>query len=293
MNAVATLPGGTRTGRCAIVSLPGTCGEWVQGTLDGVPCLVSCPIDWYGTVTVEIGDTSGPRILPPAGAKTAVAVARALAATGEDGIGVTVRSRNPLPRSRGYASSTVDVAGAILATGRVFGRPFEAAEAARLAVSVEPSDGIMFPGLTLLAHRDASFHRELGPVPELAVVVIDPGGSVDTVAFNQTDHRAALAGLAPRHRDAFEQLAAGLARGDRQAVAEAATQSALAHQALLPNPLLEPALALARRAGGLGILRAHSGTLAGIICEPDVLPALADRAQTQFPDCTIRRHRCL
>ena len=116
-------------------------------------------------------------------------------------------------------------------------------------MAVEPSDSIMFPGLTLLAHRDASFYRPLGPAPALSVVVIDPGGAVETLAFNRADHSAALKKLAPRHHEAFELLAIGLARGDRHAVAEAGTMSVLADQALLPNPLLEPALALARRGG--------------------------------------------
>ena len=286
------------TGRCATVTLPGTCGEWVQGTLDGVPCLVSCPIDWYGTVSVEIQDGQQGawqdiRVMPPGGAKVAAAVDLALSRAGAPVTAVVVRTRNPLPQARGYASSTVDVAGAILAVGEALGHPFPPAEVARLAVAVEPSDSIMFPGLALLAHRDASFYRPLSPAPGLAVVVIDPGGTVDTVAFNQADHSLALKALAPRHRVAFDLLMAGLASGDGRAVAEAGTISALAHQALLPNSLLEPALALARRAGALGVVRAHSGMLVGLVCEPESAPKITRLAQARFSTCTVLQHRCL
>ena len=36
----------------ARVLLPGGCGELVQGALDGVPFLVTCPIDCWSEVTV-------------------------------------------------------------------------------------------------------------------------------------------------------------------------------------------------------------------------------------------------
>jgi L-threonine kinase len=231
--------------------------------------------------------------MPPAGPKVAAAVDLALKTAGALETTLVVRTDNPLPRARGYASSTVDVAGAILAVGEALGRPFAPAEVARLAVAVEPSDSIMFPGLALLAHRDASFHRLLGPVPRLAVVVIDPGGAVDTVAFNRADHCSALTALASTHRAAFDLLLAGLASGDGRAVAEAGTISALAHQALLPNPLLEPALALARRAGALGVVRAHSGMLVGLVCQPEAAPSITRLAQAHFPACSVSQHRCL
>ena len=164
---------------------------------------------------------------------------------------------------------------------------------ARLAVQVEPSDSIMFPGLALLAHRTAAFHRVLGPAPRLSVVILDPGGVVDTLAFNGVDHGHILQRLSPLHRDAFTFLEAAIVAGDGRALARAATMSALAHQALLPNPLVEPALAMGLRWGALGIVRAHSGTIVGLVCEPECAGDLARRAAERFPGCAIRRHRCL
>jgi L-threonine kinase len=137
-----------------------------------------------------------------------------------------------------------------------------------LAVGVEPSDSTLFPGLALFDHRSGSFHKDLGPAPLLAVVVLDPGGEVDTLAFNRLDHREALRRLAPQHQQAFTLLLEGLKRGDWQALGEAATLSAQVHQAILPNPLLEPVLALAREVRALGVCRAHSGTLLGVLLDP-------------------------
>jgi L-threonine kinase len=276
-----------------MVSLPGTCGEWVQGTLDGEPCLVSCPVDWFGDVTVRFADCAGPWVLPPGATKAASALRKGLAILGAAEVAGRLDIANPLPRARGYASSTVDVAGAILALGKALGRDLAPDQVARLAVEVEPSDSIMFPGLALLAHRSAAFYRILHPAPPLAVVILDPGGAVDTLSFNDIDHRRALERLAPQHRDAFALLEAGLTAGDGRMVAQAATASALLHQALLRNPLIEPALRLVRQAGAWGIVRAHSGTLVGLVCEPERAGDLARLAAEHFGDCTIRQHKCL
>jgi L-threonine kinase len=140
---------------------------------------------------------------------------------------------------------------------------------AKLAVGVEPTDSTLFPGLALFAHRDGRFHEVLGPAPPLQVLVLDPGGQIDTVAFNRINHAEALKRLAPRHREAFGLLRQGLADGDWQAIGRAATLSATAHQEILYSPLLDPALRLAGDVKAVGLCRAHSGTLVGLLLDPE------------------------
>jgi L-threonine kinase len=190
------------------------------------------------------------------------------AAWGADDAGFTLRLSSHLPRSRGYGSSTADVGAVLYGVAALLGRSVTPEEVARLAVAVEPTDSTIFPGLAILDHRSASRHLALGPAPDLAVVVVDPGGEVDTVAFNRLDLAEDLQRLAPRHQEAFALLQAGLARGDLRAVGEAATLSAVAHHEILPHPLLERAVALAREVHALGLCCAHSGTLLGVLLDP-------------------------
>ena len=288
----------------ATATVPGTCGEWVQGTLDDVPCLVSCAIDWYAHITVTVEPTTTTWTLPDGASKMAQALrlalwnrvystGLALAARGSPPIGGHVRSDNPLPPGRGYASSTADVAGVIYALGWALGAPFAPWEVASLAVQVEPSDGTMFPELTLFAHRTGAFVRPLGGLPPLSVVVVDPGGFVDTLAFNAADHRAALRRLAPIHRDAFTMLESGLKAGDAALVARAATLSAMAHQEILFSPLVEACLSFLPSTKALGICRAHSGTIVGLICDPAQADFVAKQAAERFAGCAVRVHRCV
>jgi L-threonine kinase len=193
------------------------------------------------------------------------------------GQSVHLRLYSEIPRGRGYGSSTVDVGACLYAVSRALGRELEPGEAARLAVAIEPTDSTLFPGLTLFDHRRGSFSRFLGGAPALDVVVIDPGGYVDTVAFNRRDLRQALQRLTETHREAFELLGHGLASGDAPAIGQAATLSARAHQSILHNPLLEDVLRLAREIDALGVCRAHSGTILGV---------LLDRSNTDLAACS-------
>lgn len=259
-----------------MVALPAACGELFQGTLDGIPCLVSCPIDQYAYARVEVstlsprdcGPSRQPWSVPKDAPKAAAALFKGLSQFGDEAPTGRLRLLSRIPRARGYASSTADVGAALFALAEALGYTLRPAEVARLAVSIEPSDSTLFSGLSLFAHRDGRLRQRLGPAPPLTVIALDPGGEVDTLAFNALDHRAALRRLAPDHREAFRLLLHGLRRRDWRALGGAATLSSRLHQAILRHPLLDMALHLARSVGALGVCRAHSGTVLGLLMDP-------------------------
>ncbi|MFQ6029899.1 MAG: hypothetical protein ACE5Q6_20680, partial [Dehalococcoidia bacterium] len=141
--ATSTHPIGTAT-----VRAPGVCGELVQGMQEDTYYLVTCPIDFYARVQVQILDGTSEIITPENCPKTEASVRATLAYLDRADAGVQVNISNPIPRSKGMGSSSADVSAAIAATGLALGRELTAAEIAQLALSVEPSDGVMFPGIT-------------------------------------------------------------------------------------------------------------------------------------------------
>jgi L-threonine kinase len=248
--------------------MPGTCGELVQGTWEGIPCLVSCPIECYSVAEVRSGGHSGWQ-LQPNSPKMRAALQHGLTYMDQTTSSGRISVCSPLPQGRGYGSSTADIGATLYALGHAFGQPLTPLEISALALQVEPTDSSLFPDLTLWDHRHGQLYETLGQPPALTVVVLDPGGEVNTVAFNRLDHRTALQKLAPLHRDAFQLLQDGLRQGDVAAIGAAATMSAEAHQAILPNALLAPAVHLAREVGALGVCRAHSGTVVGLLLDPN------------------------
>lgn len=255
---------------------PGTCGELAQGMLDGILCMVTCPIDVYSTATVELSPGESGISAPADSPKARRAVSATLDYLGTTGMEARLSLDSLLPRGKGMASSTADVAASIAATGAALGRELSPAQVAEIALGVEPSDGVMFPNVSIFDHRKGRIAVTLGTPPPMRVVVLDFGGSVDTLEFNRTDREASLKRLGPRMTEAVSLIKDGIVRGDPLRIGHGATVSAVANQEVLFNPYLETVLELSRRVGAVGVNVAHSGTVIGMLFRND--SELAERA---------------
>ena len=247
--------------------MPGTCGELVQGAIDGVAFHVSCPIDIFSVVTVELSDANDEWIFPSKSPKAASAVRMSLEYFGASELGGQLFIESHLPRAKGMASSTADVAGAIYAVALALGHNLTYAEVAAIALRIEPSDGSIFPGIALFDHRKGSRYAYLGPPPAIDIVVLDFGGEVDTVSFNAEDKSDLLQRLQPQSKEALEMASEGLRVGDLALIGKAATLSALANQEVLYKPELDRVLRLAEKVDALGVNIGHSGTVIGVFLD--------------------------
>lgn len=275
----------------AWAEVPVTAGELLQGRVAGTDLLVSCPIARFVRVEVELAPGCGVSA-PPQCPKAGRAAELALAAVGGEGRWrVTLRVHNRLPRRRGLATSTADIVAAAQAVAvAASGRPLPPEHLARIAIAIEPSDSIMFPGLALLDHRRGSFWRLLGTPPPAEVALFDYGGEVDAEEFNARPDLAPLsAAKEPQVAAALEWLEAGVAAGNLAWVGRAATLSALAHQAMLAKPGLEEVASWLEEAELPGLCVAHSGTLLGLLLPPGTRlpPGLAQRVTRRTGACHL------
>ena len=170
------------------------------------------------------------------------------------------------------ASSTADVSASIAATAAALdgSAAITPSEIARLALLVEPSDGIMLPGISLIDHRRGTDARTLGPAPPMRAVVMDFGGNVDTLEFNNVDREDTLRRLQPEFEEALAIIVRGIEDGRAEDVATGATLSSFANQHVLFKPQLDDVMNLANQVGALGINVAHSGTVIGMLFDDDV-----------------------
>ena len=235
--------------------------------LDGHHFLVTCPIDFYSRVTVAVRDNPGGVTGPEDCPKSRTAVAAALEYLGRSGAGAEITVNNPIPRSKGMGSSSADVAAAIAATGLALGEELAPDVVARLALSVEPSDGVMFPGIVLFDHREGRIFEAMGPPPPMEIVAVDFGGAVDTLEFNRTDRRAQWESLGSETHRALELVRRGVSQGDPALVGEGATISAVASQEILEKPQLPRVTAFVKAVGAVGVCVAHSGTVMGVLLD--------------------------
>ncbi|ADG82171.1 GHMP kinase [Thermincola potens] len=247
---------------------PGTCGELIQGLWNGVNFLVTCPINMYSTAVVELSPDMDELILPAGREKTAAAVRKLLSSVEADGIGGYIHITSDLPAGKGMASSTADITAACVAVAQALGKKVPAGEIARIALSVEPTDGLMFPGIVAFDHLRGKICRPMAGVPDLDILIIDPGGIVDTNEFNARLNLKFLNRINERTvMQALEQLEWALAQGDLKMVGACATTSAYANQKILEKPLLAELHKVCTDFGGVGVNVAHSGTVIGMLFE--------------------------
>ena len=278
---------------------PGTCGELVQGITDGADFLVTCPINQFSRATVALraGDGSvhsvrGIDHLPKTRQAVAIALDELTAQLGIDHLSAQVSIANPIPPGKGMGSSSADITAAIGALGNAAGHPFPPDSIARIALSVEPTDGVMFPGITLFDHRQGSVVEPLGPPPPMEVIVIDPGGVVDTLEFNRIDRTQQWQEIADHTAEALSLVREGIRRSDPALVGRGATISALSGHPPASAQWVARAAAFAEEQRAAGINAAHSGTVVGILLDAQQRRSkpLYRRAQETFADAESVQH---
>ena len=272
---------------------PGTCGELAQGHLDGIAVMVTCPIDIGSKAIVELSCGSGCVEGPADAPKARRAVASTLDVLGRPELSARLQLQSVLPRSKGMATSTADVTSAIAATATALGATLSPQQQAELAVAIEPSDGVMLPGIALFNHLGGRIARTLGPPPPMRVLVLEFAGEVDTEAFNAGNRANGVYQDDGRFREALDLIAAGLANGDPRQIGEGATLSSQANQCVLPKPQLPHAMKLAKDAGALGVNVAHSGTVIGLLFDADAerIAWAAHSARQRLPEI-VTIHDC-
>lgn len=250
-------------------SAPGTCGELAQGLLDGMPVMVTCPIDLFSTATVELSEGTGRVYGPGNSPKAKRAVAQSLALLGHKDTDARLHLASSIPRAKGMASSTADITAAIAATAAASRSQLSIQQQAKLALAVEPSDGVMLPGIALFDYKGGRILQSLGAPPPISFLILEFPETVDTELFHTANRHVTLERQAARFREALALITTGLERSDTELIGRGATLSALGHQGVLPKPQLSAVIALGRTAGAVGVTVAHSGTVIGVLFSED------------------------
>ncbi|ACB84527.1 GHMP kinase [Natranaerobius thermophilus] len=277
------------------VKVPLTCGEWVQGTIDGQDFLVSCPINAFSIVTLELfavdertevkpisGVRYGPHGFPQIPGKAIQALQRFVSEPNNDlnipskikiadkyGMNLTIKS--DLPSAQGFGTSSADIYGTLYNLYNLIGASFHdqyilSSSLARQATKIEPSDTNCFRQLTAMNHRTGKGATYLGTVPKGQVAILNFYGSVDTEKFNQQKNLRELNKIKePQVEAAYRYLLHGIRIKDLKLMAKGSTLGARSHQEVLHREEVEKILELYPKAGALGVIRAHSGTALGLI----------------------------
>jgi L-threonine kinase len=262
----------------------GTCGEFVQGCLDGEDFLVNCPVDLYSTAAAREHGGHGLELADPANhgkiAQAVDVVRRFHGVEPKHHLMVT----SDIPRGKGMASSTADITAAVEAFCHSARLELDDTQFARVLTAVEPSDCVHFKGIAHVNHLTGEVFDVLPAPVSMRVLILDCGGQVDTVTFDRARARAVYRQNRTTLRAALELFKQGIRGGDLGAIAAAATISAELSQKILFKAPFSRLLQQSLACGALGVNCAHSGTVLGVLYrETDRLGAqLRQMVETHF-----------
>ena len=247
------------------IKAPGTCGELLQGAIDGQDFLVNCPINLFSYAKVQPLGCAGLE-LHNEDRYTKIRDTLLLAAEEHEfSLGHALEIYSDIPRGKGMASSSADISAAFEAICRSYDVSLTAETFAHTVSEIEPSDLVHFPGISHINHLTGQLFESMPAPEEMNILVVDCGGQIDTVMFDRIKARSLYHSHQPDLCAMLKLLKAGLYSGDLAAVAKAATLSAKFNQQIHFKPQFEELLAISLAAGALGVNCAHSGTVLGVM----------------------------
>jgi L-threonine kinase len=150
--------------KCVKVSVPGSCGELLQGTIDDKNILIGCPINCHTYVTLEKIDRIEGILINQEKSKTLLAIRKTLNHFGVEADGFKVTLQSDLLIEKGMASSTADIVAGIIATMTILDKPIDLSLVTKIAVVIEPTDPCYFNEIIAFDHLEGKVLERLGPI---------------------------------------------------------------------------------------------------------------------------------
>lgn len=253
------------------VSVPGACGELLQGTIDDQNILIGCPINCHTYITLEKDDEIKGILINQEKTKTLLAIRKTLEYYKVKATGFKVTLQSDLLVEKGMASSTADIVAGIIATITILDQPIDLDLVTKIAVAIEPTDPCYYNEIVAFDHIEGRILEKLGPIKNYPIIILDIGGKVNTIGFNLDQQLMQLKRAKEKAiKNGYEKIKSGIRTNTLELLSEGMHLSALAHQRILFKPKLETLIDYAKAEDIiLGVNIAHSGTLVGVILESE------------------------
>ncbi len=263
------IDGGMRMARLAWGFATGTFGELVQGQIGPDPFLITLPIPWGARAAYCHVPGQPLQVWPEHRVKALGAAKTLLESWGKSLEGVLI-IYSTLPIGKGMASSSADIVAVCRALAAFFGREIPAGDIARVASAIEPTDGIMFPGVVAFNPLRGVLLERLGMAPPATIVGVLGFGGVNTVDRHESRQEYSVIHQ-QRLRQALGYVRQGVERRDVRLLGLAGRISAEVDYERGADASVADLICLGESEGA-GVIIAHSGTVRGLLL-PGSTPA--------------------
>ncbi len=149
------------------VRAPGTCGEFLQGSIDGQSFLVTCPINRYSYALSNVVHPFSQTYcaLQPKSAQARKLVKQLVNSKKNTSICPPVYVRSDIIQGKGMASSSADISVTAMATALAMDYELSFKELEQICLSVEPTDASFYQGVTQFDYIKGTISQPLGMCP--------------------------------------------------------------------------------------------------------------------------------
>lgn len=243
----------------------GTFGEILQGMLPtNNEFLVTFPIEKHSWVTFHTNHNDNCLSVFPQEKHKAKRLCEYLLEHFNLPIKGSLFIESDIPVGKGLASSSADLVATCYAVADYYNLDIPRTLLQEFMRRIEPSDGVMYPGVVSFYHREVRLRECLGWLPGISVVALDEGGTVDTIEFNKSE-KLYSEGDKEEYAELLGTVSKAVRLNDVHTIGRVSTRSAIMNQRLQPKRSLSDVLDICEEVGGLGVIVAHSGTYIGIL----------------------------
>lgn len=246
---------------------PASCGEFVQGMLNGEEYLSSYAIDMYSTVKVE-EKSKDINIGPRKSRKAIEGVFKRFGLPIKDSKNISLNIQSEIPTGKGMASSTADIGATIVATLGLIGKDLSSVEISKLASKIEPTDSIYMESNCIFNPLTGQTIKTLGNINDSRVIVLEPRKVLNTMKIrNNPNYKDIKMQNQNIIKEAFYILEDGIKNNNLNIIGQACTMSSLANENIDKKDGLEKIIDISQNYGAYGVNIAHSGTVIGILID--------------------------
>ncbi|MFC6169940.1 GHMP family kinase ATP-binding protein [Loigolactobacillus jiayinensis] len=254
--------------RSISASCPATCGELLQGWLAGSEKLVAYGIDLASQVTAELVPTWP--VIPVTQQKMYQLCRLLLGYLQQPHAKIRLTRSSKIPIGKGMASSTADLVATCRAVARLFECTLTAAEITALCVQVEASDASAYlaQGLTVIDAHTGQVYWQTDWRPLFASLILEPAPQLSTALVHQQLSVLQLQRQADVFAQTYQVFVQAVQTHSLSLLGQAATRSAQLRQQILPKPYFAEIQQFAQTQPFFGLNVAHSGTVIGLLFDP-------------------------
>lgn len=246
---------------------PASCGEFVQGILDGEEYLSSYAIDMFSIVTLEEKQEKI-NLGPKKSRKAIEKVFERFNIPLKECKNISLEINSKIPVGKGMASSTADIGATIKATISMLNKNLDNEEISRIASQIEPTDSTLLYKNSIFNPIKGRVKKYLSTLDNGKVIILEPNEILETSIIRSNpdylDIKLENKGVI---KESFNLLEEGLKERDLKLIGKACTLSSLANENIHKKPYLNEIIEISNKMGAYGVNIAHSGTVMGILID--------------------------